>query len=252
MPELRKIVVFIFVSLLFIYMVKLLYVMRHKKENLYIFIIMNGGLLLLAVATFLDMIAKNSCIAYIYIIMKLCFTGGAILYIIGMILWTDFTKKMNGELERMASIDSLTGTLNRNGLIKVFDVLVKRKIPFYFLVGDLDGTKLINDTLGHLEGDKFICNTANIMTDAVRNHGHISRIGGDEFVIIFENQDSHEAAKIIDTIRKKVSMLYPETNSDMSIGAAIYPSDGQTFEALFKVSDTQMYESKRKKIRKES
>jgi len=124
MPEFRKIVIFIFVTLLLIYTFKLLYAMRYKKDKSYIFIIMICGLFLLVIATFLDMIAQIVCIAYIYVIIKLCFTMGSILYIIGIILWTDFTKNMINELEKIAATDSLTGLLNRNGLLKVFDEMI--------------------------------------------------------------------------------------------------------------------------------
>ena len=248
MPELRKILVFLFVSLLLIYTFKLLYATRYKKDKSYIFIIMICGLFLLVVATFSDMIASNACIAYIYVIIKLCFTLGSILYIIGIILWMDFTKKIIDELEKMASTDSLTGMLNRNGLLKVFDEMIKNMRSFSILVCDLDGTKLINDNLGHIEGDQFIFNSSQIMVDSIRDHGNISRFGGDEFIILLKDQELQEVETIIDNIKMKILKLYPQYNSGVSIGYSSFPQDGQSFDDLFKAADTRMYRDKKRNI----
>lgn len=248
MPELRKIAIFIFVTFLLIHTFKLLYATRYKKDKSYIFIITLFGLTLLVIATFADMIAKDVASAYIYVIIKLCFTAGSILYIIGIMLWTDFTKKMINELEKMASTDSLTGVLNRNGFLKVFDGVAKNMRSFCILVCDLDGTKLINDNLGHIEGDQFIINSSRIMVDSIRDHGNISRFGGDEFIILLKDQELQEVETIIDNIKMKISKLYPQYNSGVSIGYASFPKDGQSFDDLFKAADTRMYRDKKRKI----
>lgn len=247
MPELRKILIFIFVSLLFIYMFKLVNATRYKKDKSYVFIIMICGLFLLVVATFSDMIAKIVNEGYIYTIIKMCFTVGSVLYIIGIILWTDVTKKMMDELERMAAVDSLTGALSRNGLKKVFESLSENMASFYLLVCDLDGTKLINDTFGHSEGDKLIYDTSRIMIDSVEDKGHVSRIGGDEFVILLEHCKSSELEEIVFNLKEKIARLYPQNNLGISIGCASFPRDGQSFDELFKTADTRMYKDKDEK-----
>ncbi|WP_050739356.1 GGDEF domain-containing protein [Acetobacterium bakii] len=245
MIEIRKLIIFMFVSLLLIYTYKLLYATRHKNDKSYIFIIMICGLSVLSVATFLDLISGIFRIPYIYISIKACFTLGGILYIIGIILWTDFTKKMLNDLERMATMDSLTGSFNRNGLRKVFETLIKDKKQFYLVVCDLDGTKLINDTLGHIEGDRFICNTCRIMIDSVGQYGRVSRFGGDEFVILLEQNEVLKIENVILNIKEEISRLYPQDNFGVSIGYASFYKEGRAFEELVKVADSRMYEDKK-------
>lgn len=247
MIEARKVIVFIFVLLLLFYTSRLLYAIRHKKEKAYVFIVMFLGLFLLASATFLDLIAGIVQEQCVYDLLKLCFTGGAVLYVIGIILWSGFTKNMIADLEKAAVMDSLTGTLNRNGLEKEFEALIKNKKPFYLVVCDLDGTKLVNDTFGHMEGDKFICNTAAIMLDLIGKKGCVSRIGGDEFVILLGNSKLSEIKEIIFNIRAKISRLYPQEKAGVSIGYALFPEEGEYFEELAQTADAKMYQDKKSK-----
>jgi diguanylate cyclase (GGDEF)-like protein len=201
----------------------------------------------LTIATFLDLFAGIFHEPYVYLILKLCFTVGSIFYVIGIILWSGFTVNIINDLERMASLDSLTGALNRNGLNKAFDTLIKSESSFYLFVCDLDHTKLVNDTLGHIEGDKFICNASQIMVDAIGKNGDVSRIGGDEFVILVKNFDIFKIEESIFHIKEKISELYPQSNFGISVGYASFPEDGKTFEDLIKIADARMYAEKKKK-----
>lgn len=245
--EVRKILVFLFVSILLLYKYKILDTMKKNKSESYIFITLICGLIILALATFLDIFANILNKPYIYMLIKSCFTIGSIVYIIGVILWSNFTKRIISDLERFAQMDPLTGVLNRNGILSMFDSLVNNKNPFYLIVCDLDGTKLVNDTLGHIEGDKFIHNTSQILLSITGSKGHVSRFGGDEFVILLEQVESFEVEKIIFLIKNKISRLYSQNHFGISIGHASYPIDGQQFEELLKVADEKMYEDKKKK-----
>jgi len=116
------------------------------------------------------------------------------------------------------------------------------------LVCDLDGTKLINDNLGHIEGDQFITNSSQIMIQSVGDHGNISRFGGDEFIILLKDQELPEVEKILSNIKMQILKLYPQYNSGVSIGYASFPKDGQSFDDLFKAADTMMYNDKKKSM----
>nr|WP_320024374.1 GGDEF domain-containing protein [uncultured Acetobacterium sp.] len=247
MIEIRKLLIFVFVLILLFYTCRLLYATRYKKDKAYIFIIMICGLSLSSIGTFLDMIGKIINEQVVYDVIRTCLTLGSIIYIIGIILWSGFTKNMIEELERMASTDPLTGALNRNGLERKFQTLIKKKHGFYLCVCDLDGTKSINDTFGHMEGDRFISNTVSIMTDLVGKNGWVSRIGGDEFIILLESNKFSEIDKIVVHLREKISGLYPEAYVGISMGYAQFPEDGEKFEELARKADTKMYNDKNEK-----
>ena len=161
---------------------------------------------------------------------------------IGVILWSNYTKKMIIQFEKIALTESMTGVLNRNGIEKIYNMINKARSSFYVIVCDLDGTKKINDSLGHLIGDNYINSATKIMTDIIALKGHIARIGGDEFVILLEYIDIQELQLIILKIKQAVYEILPEKNTGISFGYSLFPNDGVTFEELIKIADTKMYE----------
>lgn len=247
MVDIRELIIFIFVLLLIFNNLRLLYKIRQKKDKSYIFIIMICGLFLLATGIFLDLIGAMINEYYIHIIVRLCLRVGSLLVVIGIILWGEFTQNMINELEKVASMDAMTGTLNRKGLEKVFGGLIKTGKQFYFVACDLDGTKLINDTFGYIEGDKFICITSQIMMDSVGKNGCVSRLCGDEFIILMENSIAVEIEEIISEIKEKISRQYPRKKIGVSIGYASFPEDGKSYEDLARKADSEMCEEKRRK-----
>ena len=138
MIEFDKAIVFIFVLLLFCYTFRLLYATRFRKDKSYIFIILLFGMFQLTIATFLDLFAGIIDEPCVYHLLKLCFTVGSIFYVIGIILWSGFTANMINDLERMASLDSLTGALNRNGLNKAFEALIEKGHSIIVIEHNLD------------------------------------------------------------------------------------------------------------------
>ena len=172
---------------------------------------------------------------------------GAIIYVIGVILWSNFTKKMINQLEEITLNDYMTGVLNRNGIEKKYNRFIKSKSSFYVIFCDLDGTKKINDNFGHLIGDKYINRTTEIMTDIIGLKGHVARIGGDEFVILLEYIDSQELQLILLKIRQAVYAILPGKNTGISFGYSLFPNDGVTFEELIEIADKKMYVNKQSK-----
>lgn len=250
MVEFRKTIVFLFVLILFFYKIKLLtFTKRSWKIKTHIFAVLIGGISLITIGTFLDMIVYFIDYKFTYILIKSFLTLGSIIYILGVILWSNFTKKMILQFEKSTLTDFMTGVLNRNGIEKIYNMHVKAKNSFYVIVCDLDGTKIINDELGHLVGDNYITSTTKIMTDIIGLKGHIGRIGGDEFVIILEYINVLELQQIISRIKQAVYKILPEKNSGVSSGYSSFPDDGVTFEELIMVADKKMYDDKKcKKI----
>lgn len=161
----------------------------------------------------------------------------------------EFQKK----LEYMAEHDNLTGLATRRSMMHQFELLMELSkdtenlIAIFFI--DLDNFKKVNDTLGHDAGDKLLCNIANSLTNNVRKTDIVSRIGGDEFLVISPDMDS------VDSIKRFVENLMLSTQSaikqnheisfvSLSVGVAVFPVDDSDINELIKKADKAMYVAK--------
>lgn len=246
MIELRKVVVFLCVTTLLFYMIRLLLFTKRKWPlKSYTFGILIGGISFIVIACFLDIIVSVYDYQLIRNIIKISFTLGTIIYVVGIILWSKFTKTMMDRLEEAALTDSMTGVLNRGGIERVYDSLTETKKNFYVIVCDLNGTKVINDTYGHMEGDSYIYNTTKIIREIIGSNGYVARIGGDEFVILLENLNIDEVEELSFNIKKLVNEIHLDENTGISIGHSVFPNDGQALWELINVADKKMYEDKK-------
>jgi len=114
---------------------------------------------------------------------------------------------------------------------------------------DLDRFKWINDSLGHAEGDELLKGVAGRLHSCVRRSDTLARLGGDEFTILLPDlSDAEDAAlisqKVIDELRRPLSVGGQEVRTTASIGIALYPSDGSEAESLVKHADIAMYHVK--------
>lgn len=248
MIEFRKIVIFLFVSILLFYMIRLFFFTKRKyKSNVITFSTLIFGLSLLEVATFFDIIVGKVNNQYMYMSIKACFSLGGIVFVVGVMLWSNYTERMIAILEERARTDDLTGVLNRNGLEQIYNKVAEEEKMFYIIVCDLDGTKRVNDNKGHLFGDKYIINSTKIITNIIGTKGNISRTGGDEFVILLEYVPVHDLEQIILKIKRMVYEISPEQDVGISMGFSVFPEDGTTFEELMRVADDNMYADKKRK-----
>jgi diguanylate cyclase len=122
-----------------------------------------------------------------------------------------------------------------------------KKVAVLFL--DLDGFKHINDSLGHLTGDKLLQSVTKRLCDCVRASDTVSRQGGDEFVVLLsEMQHSEDAAVTARRLLQAVADAHTINQQDLhvstSIGISVYPEDGLDAETLIKNADTAMYQAK--------
>ncbi len=157
------------------------------------------------------------------------------------------------QMAHSAQHDFLTGLPNRlllNDRVSQAIVLAPRhacKVAILFL--DLDGFKHINDSLGHLIGDKLLQSVANRLLDCVRGSDTVSRQGGDEFVVLLSEIEQSEdasitARRILTAVGKTHSIDQHDLHITTSIGVSVYPDDGMDAETLVKNADTAMYQAK--------
>ena len=161
-------------------------------------------------------------------------------------------KRDEAQMENLAHFDQLTGLPNRVMLydrIKYLLNMAQRNnesMSVMFL--DLDHFKNINDSLGHSIGDKLLIEIAKRIKMAIRDEDTVSRLGGDEFIMLFPDTDAntamHIATKLISVISQPLIIQEHELIITPSIGIAIYPDDGDNFETLLKNADTAMYKVK--------
>lgn len=248
MIEYRKILVFIFVAILLIYMIRLFIFTKEKwKYKSYTIYILITGIVLVFFAALLDMLEGNIQNNSIYRAMiPVFFTLGAIVYVMGVIMWTKVTIQIMNKLEKLPLTDAMTGVLNRYGIEKLFKSTVETGKPFYVVICDLNGVKKINDTYGHIEGDKYINVATKIITRVIGLKEHMSRIGGDEFILLLEDLDKSKLEQNFCVIKSEISKIHPEAHTGISIGYALYPEEGINFKKLIKIADKKMYEDKKK------
>ena len=119
-----------------------------------------------------------------------------------------------------------------------------------FFIIDLDDFKNINDTYGHAAGDALLINVAQIFREVFHADEMIARVGGDEFVVfIAGTNDPAVAENKVAAIQSHMEQLYiPGSQQPISasIGAAISPQNGSTYNALTRAADEAMYSIKRK------
>ncbi|SHK45672.1 diguanylate cyclase (GGDEF) domain-containing protein [Clostridium cavendishii DSM 21758] len=152
-------------------------------------------------------------------------------------------------MERLARFDSLTDLPNRQNIFSNIDMLIKNNIPFAVFFIDIDNFKILNDTLGHNKGDDVLSELAIILKTIVTDDISIGRHGGDEFILIYKNYESIKnieilANNILNLLSKNICIDKHSFNITFSIGASIYPNNGNDVSTLIMNSDIAMYASK--------
>ena len=164
-------------------------------------------------------------------------------------------KKEHAEksLQHLAYHDELTGLPNKNLLVDRINQSIKISSrdnqPMAILFLDLDRFKTINDSLGHIIGDKLLQEVASRLHTTLRRHDTVSRNGGDEFVVVLEklksyNEAVYVAKKIIHSLTDTFDIHSHKIHIGASIGISVYPTDGDTPLRLLRNADTAMYRAK--------
>ncbi|WP_166805857.1 EAL domain-containing protein [Jeotgalibacillus sp. R-1-5s-1] len=156
------------------------------------------------------------------------------------------------EVVSMAQHDQLTGLLNRYGVYEEFKRI--SSVPdsrAAFIFFDLDGFKRINDSLGHKAGDLLLKKVSKRLKEFVLNEKEIiARMGGDEFLMLAPCADVEALMTRMNEMLRHLKQNYSlgdiQTFITTSVGVALYPQDGETFDEVLQSADIAMYEAKRK------
>ncbi|MDD5331078.1 MAG: sensor domain-containing diguanylate cyclase [Sulfuricella sp.] len=157
-------------------------------------------------------------------------------------------------LEHIAATDALTGLPNRKAFEFIFRQLIaearRNKLPFSIVLLDIDLFKRINDTCGHLEGDRVIHDIARIIQSALRESDVVARWGGEEFLVMLKDCPLQEANDVAEKLRQAVSShdfaLTPNYGPiTISLGVAQYAEDESQTD-FFARTDKSLYVAKEK------
>lgn len=171
-----------------------------------------------------------------------------------VVLSRDITEHMEAaqKIRQLAHFDVLTGLPNRALLADRSNTAMRRAarngtaVALLFL--DLDHFKNVNDSLGHRVGDELLKALARRLQGAVRDQDTVSRIGGDEFVVVLPDTGAegaaHVAQKILNSALTPFEIEQHELTITPSVGIALYPADGEDFDTLSRSADSAMYHAK--------
>ncbi len=172
-----------------------------------------------------------------------------------LILIIDITARKRAEnaLEWAATHDALTRLPNRRLFVDRLELAVNEfhrygGIGFCLLYLDLNGFKVVNDTLGHAAGDQLLQQVADRLGLEVRAADSVARLSGDEFVVMVSHAGRSEARVVVEKLREEIGQPYMldegEARVSVSIGMACCPEDGRTADSLMRAADTDMYRQK--------
>lgn len=159
------------------------------------------------------------------------------------------------ELERLATVDALTGLYNRRHFMETGTHEQARThrygSPMALIVVDADGFKQINDTWGHPAGDRVLKGLAHVMLDSVRDQDTVGRLGGEEFAVILPETDQAGAVAIAERMRAAVQAMTLAIADDgtalgvtVSVGIATVDNHNDSFEAALGRADKALYRAK--------
>ncbi len=157
--------------------------------------------------------------------------------------------RMFDQVRQLAVTDSLTGLSNYRTLLNVMETETQRSRrtgrPFAILLLDLDGLKAINDEHGHLVGSRCICRLATVLRIHSRAMDTAARYGGDEFAVVLPEAGEEAAVSVSRRICERLAKDGEFPHVTVSVGAAVFPRDGETIDELFDVADRALYGMKR-------
>ena len=157
------------------------------------------------------------------------------------------------EIMNELQYDSLTGVYNKKTITEYAKKRISEEKEKRIVIAilDVDHFKSVNDTFGHLYGDKVLARVGGRLKEIVGEDGVIGRIGGDEFMIVFNGlYDDQVLRGMLRAIRTQIKWEFAEDFENLSItcsiGASIFPVNGRDYEDLFKKADCCLYIAKEK------
>jgi diguanylate cyclase (GGDEF)-like protein len=156
--------------------------------------------------------------------------------------------------------DPLTGLPNTRFLFMHLTRELSRaerlKSEVSLMVMDLDNFKEINDSHGHHVGDRALCEVARVLRTAIRPYDICVRYAGDEFIVVLSGCGADEAEHKRAELQQSIDQVYFEARTGkrvqlgISVGAAVFPQDGESYESLLATADSRMYQDKANRKRR--
>jgi diguanylate cyclase (GGDEF)-like protein/PAS domain S-box-containing protein len=173
-------------------------------------------------------------------------------HLIGIV--NDITRSRETELkmQRQAHFDALTDLPNRHLLgervQEAITAAARSAEPFALLFMDLHRFRDINDNFSHSAGDAVLMDMAHRLREGLRDRDTVARLGGDEFAVLLPGANAvgaaSVAAKLLERVALPCMVMGHELSLTLSIGVALYPTDGQDVESLVRCADSAMYRAK--------
>jgi len=164
-------------------------------------------------------------------------------------------EKRIGELENLATTDSLTRVLNRRGfeeaLTHELSVARRHGVGGVLIFVDLDEFKPVNDTFGHAAGDEVLMTVANLLRGHIRDTDYLGRLGGDEFAILLPRSNKRNGVKRAEDLDRKLNNAYASWDNHQiplkaSCGVHMYAAKAEVKELLV-AADAAMYKIKQER-----
>ena len=155
-------------------------------------------------------------------------------------------KQAEERLRYLSFHDIMTGSYNRTYFEEELRRLdTRRQVPLSIIIGDIDGLKTVNDTLGHRKGDQLIIKVAEVLKRMCRAEDMVCRWGGDEFAILLPKTDNATAEMIIDRIRRECEKTKEGSiPASISLGVATKKDSDQNIEDILREAEDDMYRDK--------
>src|SRR5437868_7772441 len=163
-------------------------------------------------------------------------------------------KLAEARIEQLATRDTLTGLANRGELAnrtgEAIAAAARLRSELALLAIDLDRFRLVNESLGHAAGDALVRAVAERLANALRRDDTLARMGGDDFVLLWNGLKSREeaaglGARLLAILGRPFTIDGRTLSVSASIGIALYPADGRDFAELLKHADAAMYAAKK-------
>lgn len=177
---------------------------------------------------------------------------GKVIEVVGTTIDITGRKEAEQIIEHMAYYDYLTELPNRRLFqMKAQEAIIeaqKNEEFFAVLFIDLDHFKNVNDSMGHLIGDKLLKKVGQRLEKCVRKEDFVARLGGDEYAILLTSTHISEVERIATRIVENISQSFSFENLEVfvtpSIGISLFPKDGDDYDTLMSSADSAMYVSK--------
>lgn len=159
------------------------------------------------------------------------------------------------KIKNIAIYDTLTGLYNRRHFEERLGVDAQKSFyagtPLSLVMVDIDYFKKVNDTFGHTEGDRVLCNISSLLKNSIRKKDTVARYGGEEFILILPEAGLEESFMIAERIRRLVETTpfevgQAQVHLTVSMGISNFPSHrAKSKEELIKMADQALYDAKR-------